>query len=299
MKYEIFLSQIRECVQKKAGEEVQIRIAHIVKNNMQSKDGMTILRRGETTSPAIYLDSYYEAFCRGVSLDEIALEILDSCEENRRNPCFDIEFYKDYAKVKPRLICKLVNYDKNREMLKKMPFRRFLDLAVIYGYLLEEEAFRDAVIFVKNQHREIWGVQEEELYRTAMENTPKLMPSQLLDLQTLLAGIEGRESLGIDETSGAPRIYVLSNCQKYLGASAILYPAALKDIAEQIGEEYFVLPSSVHECMILPDSQVLSPWTLQEIVREINESYVQPEDVLGESIYQYAGDGRLKIVLQG
>ncbi len=299
MKYEIFLTQIRECVQKKAGKEVQVRINHIVKNNMQFKDGMIILRPGETTSPAIYLDSYYESFCRGNSLEEIAGDILACCLENRRNPYFNIEFYKDYAKVKPRLIFKLVNYEKNREMLKEMPYRRFHDLAVIYGYLLEEEAFCDAVIFVKREHQEIWEISEDGLYRAAVENTPRLMPSRFLDLHNLIAGVDSREPSAADFFEGAARIYVLSNRQKYLGAVSILFPEVLKDISKKIGDNYFVLPSSVHECMILPDSQSICPETLQEIVREINGAYVEPEDVLGESIYQYAGEGKLKVALGG
>ena len=80
-------------------------------------------------------------------MEELAEEIVRCSEENRRKPDFDVNFYQNYETVRHRVICKLVNYRKNREMLSGMPHRRFHDLAVIYGYLLEDESFPDGVIF--------------------------------------------------------------------------------------------------------------------------------------------------------
>ena len=301
MEYEFFVPRIRKLIQEKSEKEDRICVTRVLKNNGLKKVGITILHKGDTTAPAIYLESFYESFCQGTPMEELAEEIVRCSEENRRKPDFDVNFYQNYETVRHRVICKLVNYRKNREMLSGMPHRRFHDLAVIYGYLLEDESFPDGVIFIREEHRRNWEVPEEELYQAAMENTPRLMPNELLDLRRLALGLGEDEPCPKPESASFPdpaRIYVLTNRRKYLGASALLFPDVLKRIAKAFGETYYILPSSVHECMILPDTGALSAKALQEMVKEINETYVQPEDVLGASIYQYAGEGKIRILLE-
>ena len=92
-------------------------------------------------------------------------------------------------------------------------------------------------------------------------------------------------------------MYVLTNTEKSFGASAVLFPAVLKAVREHLQSDYYVLPSSIHECIIIPADENLNPAALHEMVKEINEEHVAPEELLGDSVYFYSQKKqRLEIV---
>lgn len=285
MEYLEFLEQIKEKVQDRAGESARVNVNTIYKNNIHPLDGMTILRKDENVSPAIYLQDYYELFEQGVSIDRIAEEILEYHEMNQKAGRFDVSFYGDFEKVQERIAFRLIHYEKNIELLREIPHRRFLDLAVVYYYKLDSELFGSASILVRNTHMEMWGTGEEELYRLAWENTLRLLPCKFMDVVDLIRELArpGRE---LDLYQEIP-LFVLSNEEKNFGAALIVYPHILEMVGEKLGMDYYVLPSSIHECIIIPAVSGLEAEVLHGLVREMNEEHVEPEEVLGASVYCY------------
>ena len=166
-----------------------------------------------------------------------------------------------------------------------MPHREFHDLAVVYYCKMEHELLGKGSIMVDNEHLKIWGVTEDEIDRLARENTVRLLPYQIYNMETLL-----KETFGIDakgEMSQELPMYVLTNTEKYLGAVNIIYDSILDAVAKQLEDDYFVLPSSIHECIIIPALKDIRETELHRMVRDINRECVADEEVLGDTVYRY------------
>lgn len=116
-----------------------------------------------------------------------------------------------------------------------------------------------------------------------MRNTPRLLPYELTDILELIRQISNVDSGMLRQD---PPMYVLTNTEKSFGASAILFPAILQAVRARLQSDYYVLPSSIHECIIIPSDEQLDPEALHEMVKEINEEHVAPEELLGDSVYQ-------------
>ncbi len=290
MEYQSFLEQVKDSVQKRTGENSNVRFASVLKNNRNCVDTITILNGGGNVSPAIYMAPYYQQYQDGASIEEIAEHIVEFHSLHAREGVYDLSFYTDFLQVRKRVVCRLVNYAKNWEMLRQVPHRRFLDLAVVYYYKMEDDSFGDAGILVKNEHMEMWDADIEELDDAAMSNTARFSPYECICIADMLRELTG---IRLDE-SGEEQVpmYVLTNTQKCFGSAMLLYQTVLDAIGERFGGDYYVLPSSVHECMLIPATEEFEPEKLREIVCEINEECVAEEEVLGDSVYRYCKDER-------
>ena len=143
MSYEEFLQVIPGLLQRRLGPEARVSVHTVYKNNNLKKEMLCILEEGSNVSPTIYLHPFYEAFERGMEVDEILEEIL---EEYRRNRCglyLDVDEFQQFDRVSSRIVYKLINYERNEEMLSTVPHRRFLDLAVVYYLLIEQIRGKD------------------------------------------------------------------------------------------------------------------------------------------------------------
>lgn len=285
----MFVEQITKIIERRLDHRAQIHISRIQKVNNPPTDGMTILLPGENTAPAIYLDSFYQEYLLGIDLDTIAEEILDFHHDNRKTSTFDLSFYMNFDLARKNIVCRLVNYETNRLLLNSVPYQRFLDLAIIYYYRMDDSVFGRSSILVRNAHMDMWGISLERLHAIALANTKLLLPFRLDSMDRFLCERIPGYSLLMPEPQHPP-IYILTNEEFYFGAVNIIFSDVLEQISRDTCENFYVLPSSIHECLILPfgsSDHDLSWECLQEIVTEINEKYVSPEDVLGNQIYQY------------
>lgn len=285
MEYKEFLEKIEETVQKKAGTQVKVIVSRALKTNRNYIDRISLLADGMNISPAIPLDVYYEQYRSGKSLDFLADSILSLYEESDRKGSADVSFYSDFEKVKLQIACKLINYEKNEELLRHVPHRRFHDLAIVYYCRTEHTVLGKGSILIQNDHLKQWNTDAHHIHEAAFFNTLRILPYRIYDIADILEESFGCRKSG-DDTQHV-QMYVLTNSEKYWGAVTIIYDSVLEKIAEKIGKDYFVLPSSIHECMIVPENKELKKEGLHQMVREINRRCVAQEDILGDSIYHY------------
>ena len=157
MNYEDFVCCIQTKMKEKLGNEVQIELHQVVKNNSVVLDGLSFCEKGKGIAPTIYLNEFYERYREGITIPEI-LEYIESVyEQNRLEEPFQTDFYLDYEKVKDNLACKLINREKNRELLKQIPYVPFLDLAVVCYCRMEIQELGNGTILVFESHREKRG----------------------------------------------------------------------------------------------------------------------------------------------
>ena len=292
MEFTNFTTLVRNEVEKRAGDNYCVKLNDVVKNNGIVLRGITLMQDDSNISPTIYLNSYYDAYENGeTTLGTVIDEVMDTYERNKVNRSIDMRFFLNYETVKTQITYKLINTEKNRELLEDIPHIPFHDLSIVFQCLISGDRFGNATILIHNVHLQLWKVNARELYERAMENTPVLQGYDLTDMNTVLEemrALEGVDDVMYEEDMQQEvPMYVLSNKSRVHGAACILYPDILKDFAAVVQKDLYVLPSSIHEVILLPSDGTEDSEQLKEMVREINEAQVEDEEVLSDSVYFY------------
>lgn len=288
MSYEQFVQEVETKLQEKVGDNRKVYVHTAIKNNGRIRKGITFVEKGINISPTIYLEEYYERFVIGGCVDTIIDQILRLYENVRAPQSLECDFINEYKMVKDKIVIRLVNKNANQIILKDIPHLLFMDLAIVFHILVEldGQGERMATMLIKNEYIEAWDVTVDELYKTAVCNTEKLLPSEMSSMFMLI-----EEILPEWEKSEVPEdedfMYVLSNDRKSFGACTILYPDRLEMIGLFLKENYYILPSSVHEVIILPESKAVGREELMQIVCEINHTQVPEEEILSDNVYYY------------
>jgi hypothetical protein len=269
------------------GDEYTINISEYPKNNGIVKRGLTILKPHENISPCIYLDNFYNCYEEGdLTMEEIVDEIIRTYKKNPSISNWDTTIFTDYNKAKKRLCFHLINGEKNQELLKSIPHRKFLDLALIYRVEFPCELMNGiGSIQVKNEHAALWGVSEEELFSQAKENMERQNESMLENLEELL--LRNYEEIPQDSEFNIP-MYVLSNKNRNHGASQIFDENIMREAADILGEDFLILPSSVHEVILVPavdEEDQLEQ--MRKTVQEVNDTQVALNAILSYHVYRY------------
>ena len=221
-------------------------------------------------------------------------------EENKIGSNFDITFFTDFSNVRNRICYKLVNAERNKEMLSDMPHIRILDLALVFYVLLNIDKDGTQTIAVRNYMQDIWKVSTETLYEEAKQNTSRLFPCDIKPMRDIIREMMELEmdKDSVDEyfdmmpEEDVPvEMYVISNKFRISGAVAIFYKDVLKNLANQLDCDLYILPSSIHETIAVPASMG-TPEELAEMVHDANMNVVQLSERLSNQVYHYDKDAR-------
>lgn len=280
-----FSNQVKKQLTRHLSEGQRVELSSVWKNNGIKEEALSIVEPGINVSPTIYLEPFYKRFQNGESIQTLADEIFEIHKSCSKQQSLDITSFTAYQHAKKRIVYKLVNYEQNRELLEKIPHRRYLDLAIVYYYIFEDSVMENATILLHNSHLKMWNVTEEEVYKTACKNTPKLLPASIVGMHELLKNMLGEVPLE-EETGDLCPMYVMTNDHKMNGAATMTYPHVIRDFAESIGENMFIIPSSVHELILVPETGTERGF-LNDMVREVNETQVDPKEVLADHVYFY------------
>lgn len=286
MKYQEFIQNIKQHVLSQVDSSHKVIIQSVVKNNGTIYDGLIIIDPILNISPTIYLNPYYHRYLNGVSIEDICDDILTTYHENLPDKDFDISLFKNFSKAKKNIIIKLVSYSRNEELLQDIPHIRFYDLAIIFVVAVCDFMNEFATILIHNQHLDLWKVTSEELYSIAIKNTPKLLPYRFDPMEKILAHLEDSSP----KFSTEFQMNVLTNHIKVHGATCITYPGLLKHLADTFEDNLIIIPSSIHEVLIIPESTTPKEYTIQdynEMIVEINETQLMDDEILSDHTYIY------------
>ncbi len=299
MNYIQFTTSMKKQLQKMLEAEAQVENISVEKNNGVVLQGITIKRKEDRVVPAIYLEKFYEDYLEGKRLEELAEEFLEAYQERDMQSGMDFSFFREYKNVRKRLAVKLIQKEKNSIFLKETPHVEFLDLAMVFYCSLEIVGAGCAAVTIKESHLNSWGITTEQLCQDALENAPKLLPGKIHTIdevvRRLLEGAEEEEEKeefpvleGFEKEKDTRfPMLILTNTNQCFGASCIMYKGLLKRFADKIEDNLYILPSSVHEVILLPEGQTKKPNLLLQMVQEVNETQLEPEEVLADSVYYY------------
>ena len=277
----------------------RIDAVNVTKNNGVHLTGLTIQPKNKKVAPTLYMEPYFSALQSGQPLATVINQIISNCTAalSCANAGIDAEDLTDFSHVKEKICYKLVGRHNNREFLSAIPHRDYLDLAIVY-YL--QTAITDsgtATVTVTNNLAHIWGVDESELYELARKNTPRMNRGIVLTLSDTIRDCtdisQARNIQAYDGYDFSTRdaeilpMYIATNTTKTFGAAVILYDGLLKDVTEYLScSGIYVMPSSVHEFMLIPDT-FGNAESIRQMVQKINAAEVPEEEVLSDNIYHY------------
>ncbi len=295
MEFLNFTMLVREEVEKRTGECYKVRLDDVRKNNGVVLRGITVTQDDSNISPTIYLNSYYEEYIKGrATLINVVNDVMDTYHRNKVNQSVDMRYFLNYESVRQKIIYKLVNTEKNKELLEDIPHIEFLDLSIVFQCLVAQEDFGRASILIHNVHLKLWDVSVEILYQAAKENTQQLQGYEIKGMTEVLQEImcaEDSENFTEDNErssfSGSVPMYVLSNKSRVDGAACMLYPNLIQDFAEAIQSRFYIIPSSIHELLLLPAGDADESSSIRNIIRDVNETQLLEEEILSDSLYIY------------
>ena len=276
------------------GDEYEIAYKEITKNNGVILRGIIIAKEGSNVSPTIYIDELYDDYEEGRTFGDIIYDILCAYQRNAKEIQMDMDFFTKYEQVKKRVLYKLIHWESNSKLLEEIPYIKWNDLAIVFYYAMEEEYCGKATILIRNSHLKMWDIDINTLYMDAKDNMHKLLPEELLPIKKILQEFLSRnlkqqveeDEIGLSEEASS-MMYVLSNRDRIFGAATLLYSESIKELTKRLNKNLIILPSSIHEVILVPDNGITEKTFFKDMVKEVNDTQVEPEEILSYSVYYY------------
>ena len=295
-----FYTNLTETLKENLGTDWTIELhTDVILNNGTTHIALILYKNGEKLHPQIYLERFFEDYKRGKTMKEILQDVMTTYEEALKNINPDsLSGIEDWEQVKGRLAFRLLSKERNKETLENYVYKEFLDLAAIVTFCAEIDEQGVKAIRVTHDLAERWNVSKEEILQAAEENTEDLFPVRMepiLDTLCRVADIS-RDDLPEEVLAeeDSPQIMVLTNYLGVNGATVLLYDSLLKQIYEKLGGKFIILPSSIHEVIVMPLASAPPIADSQKMVEQINRSSVKEEEILSDSVYLYDGE---KVIL--
>lgn len=273
-------------------DDVEVTMKTVTKNNGVSLTGIAISVKDKNETPIIYID---KAFCQykagKVSMEGVIQEIVEIYESSIIDnlPKSLLKSFYDFDKIKDKICFRLVNKELNLSLLEDTPHIIFQnDLAVIFYILVKNAEDGIQSITIKNSAMALWDIDTMQLYDLAAENTRRIFGIKLMTIGDML----GQQFLN-DLIEESP-MYVATNNECLFGANIMLYNDVLEEFADKIGMDFYIIPSSVHECIFVPLNNNMDVSEIIKMIFEVNTTAVADEEVLSYSVYIYTkADGQL------
>lgn len=286
-----FAEQVVGYMNKEGTGEAEFKFWKRLKNNGEYAYGIYAAQNGRMASPLVYLEPYYDAYQKGMPLGEIAGQIREALGDAGDLDMEAIHTLGRFETAAKKLVFRLINADMNQELLNLVPHIRILDLAAIFYVFMGRENGRSLVAMVTQKAADQWDATPEALWKLALANSAREMPSMMKDIGEILkeGAEEGMFPEGVgNRFDGESLIYILTNQERTWGAGCILYPGELKKAASRLGGDLIVLPSSVHETLIFVRTGQEDPELLNRLISEVNEREVDKEEWLSNQAYGYS-----------
>lgn len=307
LNYEEFKERIKDDIKEYMDEkykDCEVVIRKVNKTNREV-DGLNMLDIPglKNATPTLYVNDLYEKYEKTGDYEEVARMAAETMEYGIKSFNSQIkEECLDTSKLKDKVFFSLINAEQNRELLNTVPHREFEDLAIVYRWNIGSGSDGVYTNLVNNDLAEKEGLTENDLYNAANKNTKELFPVLVKNMNKVISEIIfGDSELSGEmeeefkevmmETQDERSMYVITNESKLFGAASMLYEEPLHELAEKIGSDLYILPSSIHE-VIAVSADFGSPDELAEMVYEINMDQVDINDRLSNQVYCYDKDLR-------
>ena len=286
--YKTFGKEIVKDIEKHYEGSADVSVSEVLKNNGKKMDGISISFIDNSAVPVIYIEAFYDEYKQGkLSIEECAEKIISIREKNRANTDINrlTDMLADWEQVKENVYPQLVNTANNKELLNSVVNEPFLDLSIIYVIRGNERKGEGYSIKMTKELFDHLKISYETLKEQAIDNLKKEhyhVESMESVIERMMCGISAETE---EETEIEPGgMYVMSNRSGMFGAAGLLNKEFLKRFKEN---NMYVIPSSIHELILIPDNKGIDVEDLTNMIREVNSNCVADTDILADHPYYY------------
>ena len=301
MNFNEFVNEVKDNIKlflPKDYENAEVSTMECHKLN-RAYTGLMVRKEGEMLTPTINLNQLYEAYKAqpGVTMETVCRKIADIVIEAPIQ--VDLKAIFNYEDVKDKLFIRVSSAEANKEVLENAPHQLKEDLAITYHVAVGKDQDGLSSMFIKNDLLEQYGISAEQLHEDAMKSSPHVMIPEVSSIGALIDEMyqknilmltpDEREMLQetLQESSEMPTFFVVTNTDRIDGAGVIFYPEFMDSMGELLGNDFFILPSSIHEMLVLPDDGQVDAEMLRDMVKEVNATQVAPAERLTNDVYHF------------
>ena len=293
MDYETFKQEFAEDIKEKLSQkgygEVETSFHNIEKTN-QNYEAISVVPAGGNIGVNYNIENAFASYEHSGDYEGVLASATGAIASGLDQvPVVNVNALMNYEIMKEKLSVEVISAEANEELLSKVPHDRIEDLAVVYRFIMESNEDGRASILVNNDLIERMGVTHEQLRADALENSPVIRPVVIQSMNEVMKemmGPEAYEMFGIpDDTE--EMMFIATVPDKNSGAGVLAYQDFMDQAAEKIGGDFYVIPSSIHEILLVPDNGEVQAEGLKEMVQEVNATEVSPEEKLSDNVYHY------------
>ena len=264
----------------------------------KDSDYLGVITNDEKHIIHVSLEEQYRQFSFGRDIGEMTESIVKGIAPYLNEFPEIPPYLKDIAKS--NLYLSAVNMKMNEHLLKGIPYKKLDDLAIIPRIHLVEDRFGQANITLTEDIFKDLKLTKEELMEIALLNTENQgiiitpLSSVCMDIleKDIFPDDEAQRELleMLEEEKEDEIMFVMTNDSKSEGAALMASNKAMNKAYEKFGEDFYVLPSSRHEVMLVPESRLrdgIDEDAIRNIVKDVNLNAVTKKDFLSDSIYKY------------
>lgn len=295
MNYEEFRDKLAEDLQEslyeRGFEDVSIKFNDTTKANV-SYEAMTVTPAGSNIGISLNTEAFFEEYDKGMDFSEVLSRVTEvATAALDQMPEVNVSELTDYEQMKSKLSVEVISQEANKELLENIPHKDIEDMAIIYRFVIDDGPQGMQSITVTNNLMENMGITPEQLHADALENAPEMRPPVIKGMTEILKEMMGEEMFAMFgesmQADGHEMMYVATTPDKINGAGIIAYPEFMQQAAEQLDGDFYLLPSSRHEVILVKDDGGMNFEQLQDMVREVNATEVSAADKLTDNVYHY------------
>ena len=301
MNFNEFVNEVKDNIKlflPKDYENAEVSTMECHKLN-RAYTGLMVRKEGELLTPTINLNQLYEAYKTqpSVTMETVCRKIADIVLEAPIQ--VDLKAILNYENVKDKLFIRVSSAETNKEVLEIVPHQLKEDLAITYHVAVGKNQDGLSSMLITNEMMKEYGVTQEQIHEDAMKSSPRVMVPEVSSIGVLIDEIyqknilmltpDEREMLleTLQESSEMPTFFVVTNTERIDGAGVIFYPEFMDSMGELLGNDFFILPSSIHQMLILPDDGQVDAEMLRDMVKEVNATQVAPAERLTNDVYHF------------
>ncbi|MBP3263643.1 DUF5688 family protein [Pseudobutyrivibrio sp.] len=292
MDYEQFKEQFTEDLKKnleaRGYDIASVDIAPSQKLNQDGYDAISVKLENSMMGPSGNFSNLFAAYEKTDDYDMVlnhATRMMDDAISNM--PSYDANQLTDYDFIKDKLVLEAVNAEKNASLLEKVPHKDMEDIAIVYRVLLGQMDDGIASVVVTNEMLEKMDITKEQLHQDALISSPEIRPVEVNTLFGTIAELIPDAGFMIQADGPEDRILVGTVADKHHGAGVIAYEGFLDEQAKKMGEDFYIIPCSIHEVLLVPESMAHDINALKDMISDVNSCEVPPEDILSDNLYHY------------
>lgn len=303
LSYEEFKEKVIQDFTSYVGPEYENYVLNVQRVNKVNRilDGISLIHpdRHSQIVPTIYINDIYESYKKSENYEYEMTQAAKTMRvamkkgETMLPPI-------DYKKAENKIVYQIISTRDNSSFLKEVPHREILDMSIIYRWIVNVDSKGISSVVVHNELAEAMGLDENDLYKMACKNTARILPVSIDSMSNILRNRAIANGFMDDNSDSNDtgmdfdnKFLIMTNTSGFMGASTMLYDGVLDEVSKKVGGNFYIVPSSINELIIIADDGVISADVLLGMVIDINRNELDTSEKLTDNVYYYDAENKM------